>query len=353
MRDPIVSVVLNTARSNFPMIGLQETNHLFYTIDALKRQTYTDFELIISDYIHKDREIDWSECPGVNFPVYHVPISHSWAHSNGYCAISAGKNNGVMNSSGRYIIFLDDCCTFEKDFIFRIWKNWAQRKLFTNALHRKIVGTIDFTDENGKQIIDCRYEYFKDGSNERVNNFHMYGYSSMSMEAILKINGFDEMFDGSRQLEDIECGERLKLNGFNLLLSKLVFVNEQEHLEVGRGPERNDCPWHTSKGNDIKLNPNLRCNGIYFYLKTLRPLEQRMLANCHVLTVDEKNKIKPCCMLEGKMCKMSGLECNWIDENGRLKYMDVEDFIYNNPPIFNLREMRESCLLTKENYRVI
>jgi len=352
MTQPIVSVVLNTARANFPMIGFPEINHLFYLINSLNRQTMKDFELIVSDYIHGSRKIDWNEAGYVNFPIYHVPIEHSRAHSSGYCAISSGKNNGAMYSSGKYIVFLDDCCAFEKNFLFMIFNNWFQRKLFTNALHRKEVGTQSYLNEQGQQIVDCRYRLLGE-QRELIDCFHMYGYSSMSMESILKINGFDEMFDGSRQLEDIECGERLKLNGYHILLSKSVFVNEQEHFEIGKGPERNDCQWHTGKeDNQIKMNPNLRCNGPYYYLKTQRPLTNRMVANVHGLSQEEKNQIKPCYKLDGKTCLVSGVECNWLDENLKLKYMEVDDFIYDNPPIFDLKNMREQRMQRKESFRV-
>lgn len=370
MTQPLISVILNTARSNFPMIGFPNINHLFYVINSLNRQTFKDFELIISDYIHSSRKIDWKEAGQADFPIYHVPIDHSKAHSGGYCAISGGKNNGIMYSSGRYLVFLDDCCAFEKNFLFIIFNNWAQRKLFTNAFHRKEIGTQSYLNESGEQIVDCRYKLLGE-QQELIDCFHMYGYSSMSIDAALKINGFDEMFDGSRQLEDIECGERLKLNGFRILLSKSSFVNEQEHFEIGKGPdsgcscEEGKCHhWsNPSTGEDlIRLNPNLRCNGPYYYLKTQRPLENRMVANIHGLSQEEKKQIKPCYKLEGyrsgdchptgKMCMVSGVGCNWLDENGRLKYMDTQDFIYDNPPIFDLKNMREQRMQRKESYRV-
>lgn len=359
MTQPLVSVILNTARSNFPMIGFPEKNHLLYTIDALKRQSFHNFggfELIVSDYIHSRREMDWGKAGELKFPIYHVPITHSAAHANGYCAISAGKNNGGMFAEGKYLIFLDDCCSFEKDFIFRIFKAWAERKIFTNALHRKEVGALSYCGADGNQIIDCRYSYFNkedQGEQEYIDGFHMYGYASMSLEAFIGINGYDEMFDGSRQLEDIECGERLKQNGFHIALNNRIFVNEQEHLEIGRGPEGNDCPWHTGKGDDgIKLKPNLRCNGPYYCLKAQRISSQRMKANMHPLSQGERNKIKPCFKLNGKICEVSGVECNWLNEDGSLKYMSVDDFIYNNPPVFNMLSMRQEKLSIKEGYRV-
>jgi len=352
MTQPLMSVILNTARSNFPMIGFPNINHLFYVIDSLRRQTFKDFELIVSDYIHGSRKIDWNEAGPVGFSIYHVPIEHSSAHSGGYCAISGGKNNGIMYSSGRYLVFLDDCCAFEKNFLFIIFNNWAQRKLFTNALHRKEIGSQSYFDGSGEPVVDCRYKLLGE-QQELIDCFHMYGYSSMSIDAALKINGFDEMFDGSRQLEDIECGERLKLNGHHILLNKSSFVNEQEHFEIGRGPERNDCPWHTKNdGDEIKLNPNLRCNGPYYYLKTQRPSKNRMVANIHGLNQEEKKQIRPCYKLNEGTCMVSGVGCNWLDENGKLKYMDTKDFIYDNPPIFDLRNMREQRMQRKESFRV-
>jgi hypothetical protein len=71
-----------------------------------------------------------------------------------------------------------------------------------------------------------------------------YGFSSFSLEVALKVNGFNELFDGQKGLEDVEFGERLVTAGYKnmFLLDKDLWVIEHEHLPcVVKSPEPYKC----------------------------------------------------------------------------------------------------------------
>lgn len=347
--NPTISVILNTARSGYAMRGFPDIHHFRFTIDALRRQSYKDFEFIISDYIYDKRNFDWSSMRKTGFPIYHVPVRHSWFVNNNYVAISACKNNGIIHSEGEILLFLDDCCTFEGNFLSRIVEIYKTKRMFPNPWHKKEIGSELSYDGNGKPVIDSRYVLFdRLGSDEIVNNFSMYGYSSMSLQAALKVNGFDEMFDGSRQLEDIDMGERLKAAGFKISMHRHLFIVEQEHTMQGRfkiNPEHPELPEDV-----VQFKENLKCNGPFFYIKKDRTGPDYYIANRRQLNPEESKKIKPCFMKEGKHCKSSGMDCNWIDKP---HMMSQESNIYlSGLPVFSLLSMRNETLKTKQSFKV-
>lgn len=355
--SPQLSIILNTARSGLSMPGFPTLHHFKFTIEALARQSCKDFELIISDYIHDKRQFDWN-CfnRDLGFPVYHVPITHSIFKDMGYCAICATKNNGLMYSSGQYIISLDDCCTFESSFVQKVYEAWIQHGYFVNALHIKEFGSTNYRDSSGNLIRDCRYQILEAHKvNVLVDAFHSYGYSTFSMQAALKLNGFNELLDGSRQLEDIEFGERLKLAGYHTALDKNIFVCEQEHTKISPDPGNYHGQYpEWMKEDDVKFGPNLFCNGATFYAIRERKPQDWMVANRHGLYDHEKRNIDPCFMLEGRLCRSSGVECNWLNSDGTSRHMKHPDsrLLFDNPSNFDLGQSRSDRLAIKEKYRV-
>ena len=365
MTEPRLSVILNTARSGHSMLGFPDIHHFAYTINTLRRQSFRSFELIISDYIHDRRKFNWDSIHEARFPIYHVPIDNSLAHKMGYCAISGTKNNGLMYASGEYVIFLDDCCTFESHLLQRIFQIWQTRGLFANALHKKEIGTQVHVGRDGTPIQDCRYVLFDHHkTHEIIDSFHMYGYSSCSMEAALKVNGFDEMLDFSRQLEDIDFGERLKRAGYHIVLNKAIFVVEQEHKQlapqpVGKPEGDKANTWNSGKEDDVKLGENLKCNGPILWMKNkLREGDDLFLANHRRMTEEELSHLDPCYLLDGEHCNASNMNCNFLTkaDDGTLltKHMAHQDCkrYLEEQPVFNLAHLRSQKMNDKERYRV-
>lgn len=352
MSTPQISVILNTARSGYSMLGFPDVHHFRFTIDALSRQTFKNFELIISDYIHEARkDFDWNFNRNIGFPVYHVPITHSWFKDNRYAAICATKNNGIMFSEGQFLIFLDDCCTFESHFIQKMLQTYMSTNSFPNALHIKEFGSTNYRDSNGNLIRDCRYQILEQIKSDRlIDSFHLYGYMSCTLESALRLNGFDEQLDGSRQLEDINFGERLKIAGYHILIDKNLFVCEQEHSAIAKEPGNYHGLYPNQAINDeVEFKKNLRCNGPYFYMQRMRTDEDLIKANHRGMSKEEKNMIKPCFLKVDKNCRSSGVDCNWKDEDHETN-PDAQIY-YTNPPIFNLSDLRSQRLAIKNQYR--
>ena len=354
-----ISIILNTARSGNAMIGFPNVHHFNYTIGALRQQMFKDFELIISDYIYDRRNFDWNtiDLTMNPFPIYHVPITHSQAHRDNYVAIAGTKNNGIMFAEGRLLFFLDDCSHLNGRLLQDIFDLYIRRGLFPNPLHIKDMGADFARTADDKIVQDCRFQLLDHhGVDEMIDTFHMYGYATMSLEAALRLNGYSEIFDFSRQMEDQSMGERLKAAGYHISLHRNLVVKEQEHLQLSPQPvgKPGINTWSEADEDEIRFGPSLKCNGPFFYIEQERQGEDRIKANHRGLNAAERAKVKPCYLLDGTLCKASNLPCNWLDGEGRDRHMALPESerIFSNPPIFNLAEERQKRLLTKESFRV-
>ncbi len=145
-----------------------------------------------------------------------------------------------------------------------------------------------------------------------------YGYSSLSLEAALKVNGFNELFDGDKGQEDQEMGLRLSMAGYNdlFLLDVNHWVIEHEH---------NPIPLDVIKED----KRNIKCNYAIFLLNKMN---RRWRANSERLTEEDlafirAESLKPPCSPRP----------NFYDEDCRGELFDLWA---SNQPIFDLREER-------------
>lgn len=101
---PKISVIVTTY--NWP-------EALYLVLEALERQDYPVFEIIIADdgstkatkeVIEKFKQAS------------HHPIHHVWQPDNGFMAASI-RNKGIIKSSGDYIVFLDGDCIPQPTFL--------------------------------------------------------------------------------------------------------------------------------------------------------------------------------------------------------------------------------------------
>jgi glycosyltransferase involved in cell wall biosynthesis len=362
---PAISVLMNTARSGYSIYGLPKTHYLEYTIDSLRKQSFQDFEFVISDYLYeqRSREINLKSIKPTSFPVYHVPVTHSRFKDLGYSAISACKNNGIFYASGQILVFLDDCCSFESDYLSRIYDIITNKQLFPNPLHMKYIADKPQLLSNGNPMMDCRFSLFNrqqlyvlnptEPIDIIVNKFHLYGYMTCTLESAIRLNGFDEMFDGSRQLEDVDFGERLKVAGYKISLHKDLFVTEQKHYD-----NRLDPLSMFSKNFGVSL----KCNGQWYKIKENRKGEDWIRVNHRALNQVEKDTLINFCNYRSETqdpkrprCNMSGGGCNWRKEGKvyfHMQHPDSQIYI-NNPSVFDMSEIRTKRLKTKEEYRVL
>jgi len=312
------------------MIEKPDRCHLSYTLASLARQNFKNFEVIIADCLYATRFREPFDTYGLD--VYHVPVESQWIE-RGYPAISASRNAGITFAESELVVFVDDCSLLP-DYALECYVYWyKKKKAFANALHIRMRGD--------KAVgFDTRFELLQPNgpSRFRFNSFGVCGYMSASLEACLKLNGFDEAFDGSRQLEDGDFGTRLRAAGYNLVIDRELVVYEQEH----GGP--------IAPNGSLYRNPP-RCNGPWAWWRNDdRPGE--FAANTRDWTEDERRRVRPCSYLDGRICRYIGRECNMWGADGRHTHIDVPDE-FLTAPVFDLTARRERALQGKEHYRVI
>jgi len=254
-----ISYITVTARPDYPYLGRPDL-HLFEpTVEAFKNQTNKDFEYIIVDTLYDQRK-DYFKNLKLPFHVKHVPAQPNLWIEHGSPGISTQYNKGIIYADGELLFFSADGYMFPSNFIENLWTRYCEGYFpmawyaIDWSFHEPIREYLDeykfdvvlkapcpyatpssspqynFSGYTGKTVeVEHRYFHsFKD------NNFNIHrGYwswwfscSSASLEAMLKINGFDQQFDGDRTLMDCDVGSRLDLAGYSMrfALFKDLFI---------------------------------------------------------------------------------------------------------------------------------
>ena len=280
-----ISVLLCTARDDFPIIGLPNLHILNPTFNALLGQTFKDFEVIVVDALYPRRQ-KWLDKEW-GFPAKYVPVhpNHRFWLDQKRWQVCGALNTGIINSSGELIVRIDDCSEFESTFLQKFWDGYRSG-LFPLAMHiRYLEGKPARFDQDyinrgyeskystclekdERQAIlrrlygdeglirDTRYPIVKSRGGKMIAPPDwFYGYSCFSVEAALKINGFNELFDGDKGQEDQEAGLRLTMAGYKDMFS----------LDVGHQVIEHE---HLPPSSEVILpdQPNIKCNYAVYLL---------------------------------------------------------------------------------------
>ena len=291
---PKISVVLATARSDFPLRH-DPTWHIFGGPAAcLRTQTFTDFEWIVVDVGIASRSMWFAENPQP-FNVRHVPIkSNPWTPTQ-RAALSASRNTGITYAQGELIVFFDDAWTFPPNWLERHW-SWYERGFCTASLYKAARTPNDTPIEN-----DGRFS-FLDADGTRVHRYDdglgmppAYGGIGVSREAIYGVGGYEELIDSGWGLEDIELGYRLHAAGYKVVLDRDLWIVAHPNL---------DYPIETMRN---RKNYTLCCENIV-RRKIARIMLGDYVANSAAWTVEERSWFVPKCkyLADDASCKVYG-----------------------------------------------
>ena len=272
-----ISFVIITARDNYPYTGRSDLHVFEPMIESLRNQTMkgSDFELIIVDVLYNERK-DYFKDLKLPFHVKHIPSAPNLWHENGLVGICTQYNKGIIYADGEIIFFTGDGYMFIPEFCERLWKYYTEGYVplawyfFDNTFvpeNQRIVNSeppfgvsYNMSGYVGKNVnidsIDHRpLHAFKNdvgNVNKIIHNASWewwFGCSSAPLEAMLKINGFDQRFDGDRMLLDCDVGSRLELAGHDKFgLFKDLFI---VHAQTNRA-------WSTKAG--LTGATSIKCN---------------------------------------------------------------------------------------------
>jgi glycosyltransferase involved in cell wall biosynthesis len=295
---PFFSVIVATCRGDYPFVNSPDDHVLDRIVDCCEKQTFKDFELIIVDLMYDYRSDYLKErIAGLDFPVLHVIDKDSIFRDLMMIRICSAKNTGLLYARGQCVIFSDDGQDWSED-AFEQLHGWGSHNAgATCRLHRD--------NGFGPVEIDSRWHAYKMQGELRTKLVpaHGIGYlggslSMVPMERMLQCNGWDEMFDGSRQLEDADMARRLGATGLKMALEGHPQVVEYK---------LNPCDSQLYRQGLLA-----KCNGSYIYpiwdkqpnrirandrLLTDQELDKFLWKNCPQLQKDSK------CMTSKEICE--------------------------------------------------
>ncbi len=343
-----LSVIMPTARDNYSIIGQPDLHYLEPTIRSLNEQTFRDFELIIVDALKGKK--DPYDFRRAGFPVKHVSVhpGHRFWLDRGRWGVAGTLNTGLLHAEGELVTRVDDCSEFDPEYLERIWEEY-ESDLWLLGMHVRFLGgkPARLNDEYREKGYEALYaesanmgeklrvlkDLYGEGGLVRDSRFRFvekaggrmvahpdwsYGYSTFTLDAALKVNGFDERFDGDKSLEDQDFGSRLDMAGYKgkLVLDVKHQVVEHEHMPI---PEE-------LIARDQKP---IKCNYALFMLNRV---DKSWKANCVGLNEKQLDYIRQVSL--DQPCSPTP---NFYlgDCAGELW-----DLWASNPPIFDLREER-------------
>lgn len=323
------------------MIGRKDECHIKLFLDSLAKQTMIPDEVMIADsYYDKRPEQDHikdNTYRGVKYPftIYHWQVKSPWL-KRGLWTYQASLNQGIMLSDAEMLCFFGDCCEPMPEYLERMWA-WHMKGYFAMGLtvykiNNKLALKTNMDKGNfsipprmdSDQIIrDCRWvfvESCQDGiyipqGFHSAQSFH--GYSSVPLETMLKINGFDENMDGTRALHDIDTGIRIMHAGYleKIVLDKNIVIFENRHENVPKSLLFNET------GTAIRSNLGLMM---------LNHNEMRFRANSYVLTDSEIDWI----------VKYSIENESWARAHDQMQNTHFQWWL-KHQPMFDISEVRE------------
>lgn len=209
-----ISVVTPTARKE-PLF--REMADSLYV--AAQNMDEGEFEWIVVDagfWYDPDRFWDLYAAVELRFPTTHSPSKVGWHQPRfGYFpTTNAARNTGILYAQGDFVVFLDDCSIVHPNFLVQAIEG-AKRGSVIRFPHmrREGLGMLNPPGWGYRRI---------DRAGLRGSGV---GYP---LDALLDVNGFDELCDGQRK-EDVEIGFRLANLGLVLEEDEGTLIVEKTH----------------------------------------------------------------------------------------------------------------------------
>jgi len=203
VKRPLITFLYCTVRPEHNCYAEHpEWGNLTRLIQMLEKQTFRDFELVIVDGLLRDDipvDNQRSELTSSKFAITHVaPLTYSpWVRQR-RVAISAYRNTGLVHARGELIVNLDDTATLPPVLAAVFAAAWSMNQTAL-ALCWPHLG-----DQRSPGPVD------RPGM--------VFGFGSYPLELALRLNGYNEAFDGGQGLEDMEWSTRLYRAGLQQAL---------------------------------------------------------------------------------------------------------------------------------------
>ncbi|MBI3189503.1 MAG: glycosyltransferase [Ignavibacteriales bacterium] len=226
--------------------------YLEFIFEALKRQSFKEFEVIVADDGSGSdiRELIERVRSSVDFPIQHL-----WHEDNGFRK-NIMLNNAIRASQSDNLVFIDGDCVPHRDFLFDHWTNRQENGLLCGKrvnLSKQLTEQLTLEDIQTGKFERLSWRLFCDGLFARsINTEESLRITSPVLRKILvrpegrilgcnfsvrkelleKINGFNEDYRAPGRGEDSDIAFRLGLLGVRMV--SIRFLAVQIHLYHNR-----------------------------------------------------------------------------------------------------------------------
>lgn len=321
-----VSICMNTAHADDAMIGYPDMPLFEYTMSALRTQTFKDFEVVIADVLYESRK-DYFQKHPEDFPIQHVPIKPNVFTPIGQVAISTTKNTCLLHAKGEIIIFIDDCIWFNPKYV------------------EDIVGALKYPHYCISNPYEVHCGEVMKGKDPRKAPAGpvggTYGNVALYLEKYLELNGYEELFDGGRGLEDCDFSLRMFKSGMEIYL-----INNYAVYQLHKA-----YPEYMQK-------PHIKCCRLIEKVQTDRIKNNILVANSHTITDEELNHFRFCAYKErGWVCPYVKVPCQSFMGADNKCFSGIDENLlqlYKHPSLtFSLREQRKDVQATIKHLQEI
>lgn len=310
---PIVTVCIPTLRSDYCLIDQPDMPLFENMMRSLRAQTFKDFNVVIADMAYEERKDYFKKNPE-DFEVIHVPTKPNIWSRNGLITNATNRNTCILYATGEVLVWQDDT--------FAIPPNYIQEVVDNIYKHKCVVGGVRWILNN--EVTKTYYP----------PRCHTSGAStSILLETMLDINGFEELWDGGRG-QDIDLGRRLAHSKPSIKSQPLKSICV-DHLATGHDYSillgRNYI-----KLKQMRLGPR-QCK-LFEYIMIQRAKRGIVVANSTPLDENDLRMLVQCADHDSGVCWFKKDKvCTYFNFPCQHGYIQL----YKHPSLaFSLREMR-------------
>lgn len=191
---------------------LNEENYLGHLLASIKKQDYSDYEIIIADANSKDKTIDIAKSYSCKIVQGGLPAK--------------GRNNGAKVAKGDLLLFLDaDTLLPDSDFLNKTLEEFNSRNLGIAGFLLRAYSK----NSASRFFLDVVYNFTVVAS-EKILEHSAVGIL-VKKDLFDKIGGYDE---GIKLAEDHDLGRRAsKHEKFGIIKSRAILVSDRRFIRDG------------------------------------------------------------------------------------------------------------------------
>lgn len=239
-----VSISICTARYG----GLE------WQLKLLSRQTFKDFEVIVSDGCYLDRENEIKVLAtdlGLNLTYTHEVFPFPSKHAR-----SINENITISLATSPVLIFMDDYQVFPENYIEEHYKT-CSRGFASICRWKKVkyIGDVDYSEvdleitEEDPRYIEIQKRESQIHIREAPWDWWWPSSSAVPMSFLRKANGYNEMYCGGTGGEDVDLSYRMWKLGLQYIYNPDVVIYHIEHgnydnplIPMRKTPHRGGLP---------------------------------------------------------------------------------------------------------------